>query len=160
MDESIASSVCMMGVFEEIRTYPVRFLKSCGLFSCFLCMGLSMGIVGPTLLDFKVKTQSPLSLAALIFPVRAGGYAFGTFVSGMFYHKMDVQKLITVTMTISGVITLAIPFISDIKLLLLAFAIVGLSLGLYSSGKTYLLAYSLTCLLVNEYFFSSFSSPL
>ena len=139
--------MAVMGVFEEIRTYPVRFLKSCGLFSCFLCMGLSMGIVGPTLLDFKVKTQSPLHLAALIFPVRAGGYAFGTFVSGMFYHKMDVHKLIIATMMISGIITLTIPFISEIKLLLVAFAIVGLTLGLYSSGKkllTYLLTHLFT----------------
>lgn len=125
-----------MGMIDEIRTHPVRFVKNCGLFSCFLTIGLSLGVVGPTLLDFASKTKSDLKLVALILPFRAGGYAAGSFVSGLLYNKIDVQVLGVIVMAISGAFTIAIPFITDIWVLLSAFLVVGTNLGLFSAGNS------------------------
>lgn len=125
----------VMALLNEVCTHRIRFVKSCGLFSCFLVLGLSMGVVGPTLLDFKSQTDSPLEIVALIFPVRAAGYAFGSFLSGLLYPRMDVQIVILITMAISGSFTLVIPFLKEIYTLLLHFLFVGLSLGFFSAGK-------------------------
>lgn len=123
-------------MISEIRAHPVRFVKNCGLFSCFLTIGLSLGVVGPTLLDFASKTKSDLKLVALILPFRAGGYAAGSFVAGLLYNKLDVQILTAAVMAISGVFTIAIPFIYDIWVLLCLFLVVGTCLGLFSAGKS------------------------
>lgn len=124
-----------MGVFNEIRQHPVRLVKSCGLFSCFLTIGLSLGIVGPTLLDFQDKTRSDLKLVSLILPFRAGGYAFGSLVSGLLYERTDVQILTSFTMMVSAGFTLAIPFLNEIWSVLAFFLIIGLCLGLFSASK-------------------------
>lgn len=124
-----------MALGEEICTHRMNFVRTCGLFSCFLVTGLSMGVVGPTLLDFKVKTNSQIELVALIFPVRAAGYALGSFSSGLLYDKMDVQVVTTATMALAACLTLAIPFVKQMHLLLANFAAVGVSLGFFSAGK-------------------------
>ena len=124
-----------MGFFNQIKTHPVRFAKSCGLFTCFLTIGLSLGIVGPSLLDFSDKTHKDLKFVALILPFRAGGYAVGSFISGLIYQRIDFQICASITMGFSAAFTIAIPFVVEIWTLLVCFMIVGFCLGLFSAGK-------------------------
>lgn len=124
-----------MTLLEQINKYPIRFVKSIGLFSCFLAMGLSLGVIGPTILDFRTKTQTNSQLIGLISPCRAIGFSIGAFVTGFFYKKVDSHLLISITMAISGIFTLALPFVYNIWILLIHFSIVGLSLGVFSAGK-------------------------
>ena len=126
-----------MGVFYQIKSHPVRFAKSCGLCMCFLTIGMSLGIVGPALLDFSDKTHSDLKLVALILPFRAGGYALGSFISGLLYQKLNFQVLTTITMAISAAFTMGVPFIKEIWTLLVHFLVIGFNLGMFSAGEWY-----------------------
>lgn len=122
-------------MINEIRKHKVRFLKSCGLYSCFITIGLSLGIVGPTLIDLMYQVKSDLTTTSLVLPCRAGGYAIGSFVSGLYYNRMNQLLLTIFTMLFSGAVTLAIPFMSDVNVVLALFLLLGLSLGLFEAGK-------------------------
>lgn len=71
----------MVEFVNQIRKYPHRFLETCALFTSFIALGLSLGVVGPTLLDLQTQVQRDLNEVATALPARAGGYALGSFVS-------------------------------------------------------------------------------
>lgn len=102
--------------------------------SCCVQLGLSMGIVGPTLIDLMLQTSSTLTTTALVMPFRAGGYAFGAFICGLLYDYFNMQVLSIVTMSISGVAMLIIPFLGNIWIILVLYLIVGISFGMFEAG--------------------------
>lgn len=128
---------CKLAIFNEIRVHKVRFLKSCGLYSCFITIGLSLGIVGPTLLDLMAQTNSDLTTTSLVLPCRAGGYALGSFISGFYYDKINQLKMTIGTMFLSALVTLTIPFMSDIYIVLVLFLLLGLLLGIFEAGESH-----------------------
>ena len=70
-----------MPFLTEIRTHKIRSLKTAALLSCWLALGMSLGVVGPTLLDLQELTQVKYSSVAYALTARAGGYAVGSFAS-------------------------------------------------------------------------------
>ena len=71
----------MVEFVNQIKLYPLRFFKTCALYTAFIGIGFSLGVVGPTLLDLKSQVGRGLSEVATALPARAGGYALGSFVS-------------------------------------------------------------------------------
>lgn len=61
-------------MFSEIKKYKIRFLKSCLFYSSFFLTGLAVGIIGPSLIDLAVRTNTDLTKTSLTLPFRAGGY--------------------------------------------------------------------------------------
>ena len=61
-------------MFQEIKKYKLRFVKSILLAAGFFFIGLVVGIIGPTLIDLAVLTETDLTKTSLILPFRAGGY--------------------------------------------------------------------------------------
>ena len=49
--------------------------------SCYLALGLSLGIVGPTLLDLRQQAQSSITEISYCLTSRAAGYALGSLAS-------------------------------------------------------------------------------
>jgi hypothetical protein len=71
----------MVEFINQIRKYPHRFLETGALFTSFIGLGFSLGVVGPTLLDLQTQVQRELSEVAYALPARAGGYALGSLIS-------------------------------------------------------------------------------
>lgn len=122
-------------VTERAWQHKLRYIKTIAMFSCFMQVGLSMGIVGPTLIDLRYQTQAELTKTALVLPFRAAGYAIGAFVTGIIYDYVNMQVLTFVTMFVSGAMTLAVPLLDDIWVVLALFLTLGLSLGLFEAGS-------------------------
>lgn len=72
-----------MGMIQQIRQHKVRFLKTCVLYVTLTALGLSVGMVGPTLLDLKIALSASnvtLTQVSFVLPGRAGGYAVGSLI--------------------------------------------------------------------------------
>lgn len=72
---------CIMKFLSEIRKHQIRFLKHVGVMSCYLGLGLSLGIVGPTLLDLRQQVQGSITQISFCLTSRAAGYALGSLAS-------------------------------------------------------------------------------
>lgn len=70
-----------MRFWDEIRKYPVRFLKTSELWACYLSLGMSLAIVGPTLLDLRHQVKVEIKEISFLLPARAGGQAAGSLIS-------------------------------------------------------------------------------
>ena len=66
---------------DQIRLYPMRFFKTLCVYFSMMAIGLSYGVIGPTLLDLQTLVGCSLDEASLSLPARAGGYAIGSFIS-------------------------------------------------------------------------------
>lgn len=70
-----------MRFWTEIKDHPIRFLKTAGLWSCFVSLGMSLAIVGPTLLDLRHQVSTSIKEVSFALAARAGGQAIGSLVS-------------------------------------------------------------------------------
>ena len=70
-----------MTLLSEIHAHGVRFQKHACILSCYLALGLSLGIVGPTLLDLRHQVGSSLTDISFSLTARAAGYAVGCLCS-------------------------------------------------------------------------------
>ena len=70
-----------MRLLQEIRSHPVSFAKHACLMSCYVALGFSLGIVGPTLLDLRQQVRVSLPAASYCITSRAAGYAIGSLSS-------------------------------------------------------------------------------
>lgn len=117
-------------LFTEIQKHKIRFLKSCGFYACFFLIGLSVGIIGPTLIDLAIQTGTDLTKTSLILPLRAGGYVVGAFTCTLIYEKVNVLLSCIVTMALSGLVMLLVPLMSNIWAMLALFFVLGLAFGI------------------------------
>ena len=120
-------------MLSEIKEHPKRFYNTLGLYMAFICGGMTMGIVGPTLLDLRIACDTDMSILAYIVTGKASGYAVGSFINGFIYTRVDAQVAIAVGTLISGVIIIAIPFVRNVYLLIAVFFLLGSNQGTYES---------------------------
>lgn len=70
-----------MQVLSEFSSHKIRFLKTAGVLSGFLALGVSNGIRGPTLLDLSQQVRVSLSQISFTLTARAVGHALGAITS-------------------------------------------------------------------------------
>lgn len=70
-----------MVVLTQIRAHKLRFIKTLCIYVAEIVVGLCSGVVGPTLLDLQLAADTDLDQITYTLPARAGGYAFGSFIS-------------------------------------------------------------------------------
>lgn len=70
-----------MALWTQITEHKVRSLKTLVLMTCFIGLGVSSGIVGPTLLDLRQQVRTSMTTISMILTARSGGHAFGSILS-------------------------------------------------------------------------------
>lgn len=121
-------------ILDDILRHKVRYIKTTAMFLCCIQLGLNMGVVGPTLLDIQIKTQSELTKVVLIMPFRAGGHAIGALIGGLIYDYLNILLMGFMAMFVVGVVTMIIPFLFNIWIILGLFFILGFVLGTFECG--------------------------
>ena len=130
----------------QVRDFKIRLLQSCGFFACFFLIGLMFGIIGPTLIDLAIQTETDLTKTSLILPFRAGGYVVsarfrqsllqvnillvlipkvGAFACTFIYERVNVLTIGIVAVIISGAIMLLVPLVGNIWAIVTMFLFLG-----------------------------------
>lgn len=71
-------------IVEEVKRHKVRGVKTLVQLLAYGMLGMSVGVMGPTLLDLRQQVQTSLTSISLIMTARAGGHVCGSLLSEYF----------------------------------------------------------------------------
>ena len=124
-----------MRMLQEIGRHPVRAWKTLALFTVYGMCGMSVGVMGPSLLDLRQQVQTSISNAALIMTARAAGHVCGSLLMGFIYSRINYQLTECLLMLTACLLSVSVPFTSSIASLLTIFVFLGVVLGFCEAGS-------------------------
>lgn len=105
----------------------------------FIAMGLSAGLLGPTLFGLTKQTNSTFAQIGFVFSVHSLGYILGATVFGRLYDRIGGHKILSVMIVVLSAALVLISFSTTLWLLLLAALILGTAEGVGQVGVNTLL---------------------
>lgn len=70
-----------MRMLKQMYEHKMRSLKTLTMFACYVCIGMTSALLGPTLLHLRTQVHSSLTAVSLLMTTRAVGVAIGAFTS-------------------------------------------------------------------------------
>ena len=125
----------MPAFVSSIRSHPLRFIKTCALYTSFIAVGFSLGVVGPTLLDLRTQVQEDIKQVSISLSTRAGGYALGSVVTGLLFKKVNFLLTSSLCLLASSVLTAVTPHIHGLYVLWSVFFMNGIFLGFFEAAS-------------------------
>lgn len=119
----------------------VTCLKRCILIAtglCFLGVGLSLALTGPTLPTLASNLEVSVSDLAYVIPVRSVGYLTGSILGGIVFEKMNSFVFLALSMMICSAGLFVVPFCPSPISLAGVLSAGGISMGLLDTGGTVL----------------------
>lgn len=108
-------------------------------FAAFFVLGLITASLGPSLSSFSNGINRTLQELGILFPVRAGAYLFGAWLTGRLIDRIRGHALLVAGMLLMGVTSFFIPGIQRMWGLLAAMVIMGWGMGILDVGGNTLL---------------------
>lgn len=121
---------------------PLAFRRSVGYFALFLCLGLDMAVIGPTLSDLAGQTGSTLGEIGMVFFLGAGGVSLGTLLGGWTLDRTSGRLVLGAAQIISGSLLFLVPHVGWYVPLLALFVIKGIAGGVVGTGANTLLQWT------------------
>ncbi|HMD88018.1 MAG TPA: MFS transporter [Anaerolineaceae bacterium] len=119
---------------------PIR--RTFAYYSIFLCLGMSAGIVGPTLPSLAAQTGSPLASMGLLFMVGSAAYTIGVVVAGRVFDRLRGHPVLGIVQLCEAVIFFLIPFVPWFWLLLGLFCVRGIAESFILTGSNTMLIWT------------------
>lgn len=111
-------------------------------FGAFVCLGLTIGLLGPTLPGLAQQTRASLSTIGYLFTARSVGYVLGSFRGGRLFDRRSGNPLMTWMLLSMAVFTFLVPITSKFSILLLLMVALGISEALLDVGANTLLVWT------------------
>ncbi|GBM16324.1 Sodium-dependent glucose transporter 1A [Araneus ventricosus] len=113
----------------------IKIFKTCNLYLCFLMLGMSVAIPGPTLLDLQNLVNTDMQHIAFIYTARSAGYLIGSLSGGVLFDLVPRKQIIlTVANFVASLTMLGIPWSRSIGVLTALMAVNGMTLGCLDTG--------------------------
>jgi MFS transporter, FHS family, Na+ dependent glucose transporter 1 len=108
----------------------------------FICLGLSIGLVGPTLPSLANQTHTPVGDLGAIFTASAVGALLGTLLGGRLFDRVRGHRALGIAQLASAVLIALYPVIPSAWLLLVVVVGKGLTDGFINTGANTLLVWT------------------
>lgn len=112
----------------------MRLATTMAHYFSFLTLGMSLSILGPTLLDLKQHVNCSLTAISFTLSARSAGYVVGSIIMGFLFPKLNYQLASTGFLLVSAVMSLLIPLVTQLNLLTIVSIVNGFCLGSYDTG--------------------------
>ena len=99
----------------------------------FLCLGLLVAGLGPSLPTLGRNTHSPDQRMGATVTSRALGYLAGS-TSGPVFHRLPGNKMVATSLVVTCIVCFLIPHITSFALMCTLFAFQGISMGMLDAG--------------------------
>src|SRR5512136_260696 len=123
-----------------IRTDAMRWTLM--YYWLFICLGLSIGLVGPTLPSLAEQTQTPVGDLGAVFTVSAIGALLGTLLGGRLFDRVRGHRALGIAQLGSAALIALYPVLPSAWLLLLVVGVKGLTDGFINTGANTLLVWT------------------
>jgi FHS family Na+ dependent glucose MFS transporter 1 len=110
-------------------------------YAAYVLLGLMLTSIGPSLDALRDQTGSTVEAIALLFTATSLGYIGGSLLAGRLYGRIAGHRVLTGSLLVLALATLAVPGLRSLELLLLAFAVIGIPLGVIDVGGNTLLVW-------------------
>ncbi len=111
-------------------------------YALYVCGGLYVGILGPTLKLIADQTGAALESMGLVLLAGAGGSALGALAGGRIFDRVRAHPVMGVAQVCDAALIFLVPFIRDLRLLLVVVALKGITGGLVGSVANTLLVWT------------------
>jgi FHS family Na+ dependent glucose MFS transporter 1 len=118
---------------------PRALRRSIGYFLLFMCAGLDMSVIGPTLPALAQQTGSTVGEMGLAFFLGAGGVSLGTLLGGWTLDRAPGRLVLGGAQLVSGSLLLIVPHVGWYWPLLALFVVKGVAGGVVGTGANTLL---------------------
>jgi FHS family Na+ dependent glucose MFS transporter 1 len=118
---------------------PPALRQSIGYFLLFMCSGLDMSLIGPTLPALARQTGVSVGEMGLVFLLGAGGVSLGTLLGGWILDRAPGRLVLGSAQLVSGSLLLMVPHIGWYWPLLALFVAKGVAGGVVGTGANTLL---------------------
>ena len=123
-------------------TRPDAIRRTFGYYSLFICLGLSIAVIGPTLPSLGNQTHTSLGNMGLVFLIWSMGYTLGTYVAGRVFDRVPGHPVLGVAQICAALLLIFIPEAPWFWLLLVILACKGISEGFINAGANTLLVWT------------------
>lgn len=110
-------------------------------YAAVLLEGTMLASIGPTLDALADQSGSTTGQISILFTANSLGFVSGSLLAGRLYAGMSGTSVLAVALAGMSALTVTIPFLGSIWLMILVFAVIGLSIGLIDVGGNTLLVW-------------------
>jgi FHS family Na+ dependent glucose MFS transporter 1 len=110
-------------------------------YATFVLLGLMLTAIGPSLDALQAQSGASTETIALLFAANSLGYIGGSLLAGQVYGRFRGNRVLATSLVILALLTLTVPWLRSPWLLMLAFGLIGLPLGLMDVGCNTLLVW-------------------
>lgn len=121
----------------------VSRLQIAGYFLAFIALGLSTGVVGPSLANLAAHTGVTLAAISIIFTARSLGYMIGSLLSGRAYDHVKAHPVIALAFVVMSSMFIATPFLTQLWPLVLVMFVWSLADGAIDVGGNTLVVWTI-----------------
>jgi FHS family Na+ dependent glucose MFS transporter 1 len=108
----------------------------------FICLGLSIGLVGPTLPSLANQTQTLVGDLGAVFTASAIGALLGTLLGGRLFDRVRGHRALGIAQLASAALIALYPVMPSAYLLLIVVGFKGLTDGFINTGANTLLVWT------------------
>ncbi len=113
-----------------------------GYYIAFICYGLTVAVIGPTLPALAQQTHSVLAEMGALFVAGSAGQTLGTIAGGRIYDQRPGHRVMGLAQLSIGAFVLLVPVCASFWLLLAIWALKGFADGLVNTGGNTLLVWT------------------
>lgn len=121
---------------------PPAVRRSIGYFALFICLGLDMSVIGPTLPALATQTGTSVGEMGLAFLLGAIGGTIGTLLGGWLFDWAPGRVVLGAAEMLSASLLALVPHVPWIGALMALFVIKGVAGGVIGSGANTLLLWT------------------
>ncbi|MBI5157950.1 MAG: MFS transporter [Acidimicrobiia bacterium] len=110
-------------------------------YAAVLLEGIMLASIGPTLDALSDKSGSTTGQISILVTVNSIGYITGSLLAGRLYARLRGNAVLAVALVWMAVLTATIPALGSLGLMIGAFTLIGLSIGLIDVGGNTLLVW-------------------
>ena len=110
-------------------------------FAAYLLLGLILTSIGPGSDALKAQSGSTLEQISYLVVVMSAGYIAGSIVGGRLYGRLAGNRILAAALLGMAVLTVTIPWLGELWLMAVMFALIGLALGIMDVGGNTLMVW-------------------
>ena len=107
------------------------------LIKTFAFKGISIAMLGPSLLDLKEQVNASFKGISTIFTVRSVGYLLGSIVAGWLFDRWNGYIVLTGACFVASITMIVTPFTKSYFALVVTIVCQGLALGSLDTGNVF-----------------------
>ena len=121
---------------------PPAVRRSMGYFALYMCLGLDMSVIGPTLPALANQTGSTVGEIGLVFLLGAVGGTLGTLLGGWLFDWAPGRVVLGAAEMLSATLLFLVPHVPWIGVLMALFVVKGVAGGVVGTGANTLLLWT------------------